>query len=513
MKKSLFRTGVALAVLAATASPAHASFLQEIGSPFVVGASPVGLYPVDLNRDGLPDLISVNSGGDSITPLLRQPGGGFAAEAAVAVGDGPNFGAVADFNRDGWPDFAADGYYAGTASILLRNPPSGWLSAPSSPVATGPAASMAAADFNGDGFIDLAVGQYDAGTVQILRQRRDGTFVAEGAAIATGSGTRYITAADFNADGRPDLAVTSIGSRTLSILITQPDGSLLPEGTPIPVGSDPWMTAAADFTGDGLLDLALTNYLSDTVILLRRESGGGFTEMAGSPMASPGGPVGLAAADFNRDGLIDLAVGTHRTSAVNVLLRRPDGTFAHDSGSPLSVGTNPYGIVAEDFNRDGKPDVAAANGTSSNVTVLLNTTPDPPGPPPPPPPPPPIPPTPSLSARLVLGWSVSKTTVKLTSVKLRDAPIGSRVRIYCKPCKVSQTLTTKAKTVTLTKLRNKKLKRKATFTVTVTAPGYNGMTLTRKVKNYGRSRAALRKAVKAPFIEGRRCVPLSGPKC
>ena len=38
-------------------------------------------------------------------------------------------------------------------------------------------------------------------------------------------------------------------------------------------------------------------------------------------------------------------------------------------------------------------------------------------------------------------------------------------------------------------------------------PGYSGLTFTRKVKSYGRTKAALRKAVKAPFSETRTCVP------
>jgi hypothetical protein len=70
-------------------------------------------------------------------------------------------------------------------------------------------------------------------------------------------------------------------------------------------------------------------------------------------------------------------------------------------------------------------------------------------------------------------------------------------------------VTTRKTTLSLSKLRNKRLKRRASFTVTVTRPGYHGLTFTRRVKNYGRTKAALRKAVRGPFSEGRRCVPLA----
>ena len=41
-------------------------------------------------------------------------------------------------------------------------------------------------------------------------------------------------------------------------------------------------------------------------------------------------------------------------------------------GSPLAVGAaQPYGVVAADFNRDGRTDVATVNGTGSNLSVFL----------------------------------------------------------------------------------------------------------------------------------------------
>lgn len=504
-------TCAGFALLAIAAAPAHASFLQELGSPFAVGTVPYGLVSADFNGDGATDLVSVNGSASSATLLLRRPGGGFVAEGATAVAAGPNFGAVADFNRDNRPDFAVAGYDGGgTASVHLRTPAGGFLPAPATPVATGPLGAIAAADFDGDLLVDLAVGQYNAGTVTIFRQRVDGTFSQEGAPIPTGDAPRFIATSDFNGDGRPDLAVTNTGSGTVTILLCRPDGSLQPEaGSPITVGAAPWMVAAGDFTADGRPDLAVASYTANSVSLLERGASGGFTPMAGSPLTVPGGPVGVAPADFNRDGRLDLAVSGAAASTVTVLLRQADGSFALDAGSPLPTGPNPFGIVAADFNLDGKPDLATANNSGASVSVLLNTTPDPASPPPPPPPPPTT--TPSLNARLVLTWTVNKRYLRLNTATLRDLPVGgATVKIYCKPCKVSQTIRTTKRTLSLTKLRNKRLNRRAAFTVTVTRPGSNGLLFTRKVKSYGRSKQALRRAVRAPFIETRRVTPPAG---
>ncbi len=46
-------------------------------------------------------------------------------------------------------------------------------------------------------------------------------------------------------------------------------------------------------------------------------------------------------------------------------------SFAQELGSPLPVDTDPYDVVAADFNKDGRPDLAVANGTASTISILL----------------------------------------------------------------------------------------------------------------------------------------------
>jgi hypothetical protein len=43
----------------------------------------------------------------------------------------------------------------------------------------------------------------------------------------------------------------------------------------------------------------------------------------------------------------------------------------------LGVGDNPNSLAVGDFNSDGKPDVVTANSLSSEISLLLNVTPDP----------------------------------------------------------------------------------------------------------------------------------------
>jgi FG-GAP-like repeat/Abnormal spindle-like microcephaly-assoc'd, ASPM-SPD-2-Hydin/FG-GAP repeat len=84
-------------------------------------------------------------------------------------------------------------------------------------------------------------------------------------------------------------------------------------------------------------------------------------------------PYSIAVADFNQDGILDLAVASagSSTDTVTILLGNGDGTFRHEAS--YTVGVAPTSIVAADFNGDGVLDLAVANSLSDYVTILLGT--------------------------------------------------------------------------------------------------------------------------------------------
>jgi hypothetical protein len=523
--RALAGCAAALGAALAFAATAQASFTQEPGSPFAVGANPYGVLVSDFNADNRPDVVAINGTSSTASVLLRQPAGGFAQETGspISVGGGPNFGAVADFNGDNRPDFAVANYVGGTVSVLLRLPGGGFVTegAPAAPKAT----AVAAADFNADGRPDLAVTNY-AGTVTILLRKLGGGFTAE-PAVPAGVLPRNIATADFNGDGRPDLAVTNYGGANVTILLRKASGGFEQDvGSPVAVGPSPAGIVAADFNSDGRPDLAVANFGSDTVSLLLRQAGGGF--VAGQAVTVGVHPLGVATADFNRDGLPDLVTTNNNgpASAVTILLGREGGGYAPDPSSPVPTASGAYGVGIADFDADGRADLAVSNDGSSNVTILLNSTP---GPtpltpvmkPPPTAPittatPPPIitpPPPPAINVRLILSWTVTERAVTLNSALVRDVPVGATVRLVCGRCTGNQTVTAKrAGGVTLSKLRGRKFRRGDAFSLTITKPGYVGQALTRTVKRYGRTDKAIRQAARGPFSEIRRCVPAGTTK-
>ena len=142
-------------------------------------------------------------------------------------------------------------------------------------------------------------------------------------------------------------------------------------------GTHPYALVSGDFTGDGRIDLAVANAGADPDSGLTAQSyvsilvnvGGTFTAINDTPTGS--NTVGLAAADFNRDGKLDLAAANFGSNSVSLLLNRGGGLLYNDHEKDLPTGRNPAGIVCADLNEDDIPDLVVANSGSDSVSVFL----------------------------------------------------------------------------------------------------------------------------------------------
>jgi hypothetical protein len=332
----------------------------------------------------------------SITVVNPAPGGGksnvvyfpvAAPESAVNFVEAPNsplqsylpFGlAAADFNEDGKPDLAV------AASIwvyvFLGNGDGTFASASGSPFkvesppyndgATPDNTAIVAADFSHRGHPGLAVADQPNDAAYILLGNGNGTFVPSSAAFANSGGEiDAMAAADFNADGNLDIAFDGLVVLGYGVGAFSAAGNLYASG--IPNG-----LALGDFNQDGKLDaIVASGYTagpgsSGSGLAVSLGNGNGtFTPGPDSPFALGVNLQGIVAADFNNDGKLDLAVTDSVGNTVIILLGNGDGTF----GAPLtiSVGKVPTAIVAADFNNDGKLDLAVANNGDNTVTLLL----------------------------------------------------------------------------------------------------------------------------------------------
>lgn len=184
--------------------------------------------------------------------------------------------------------------------------------------------------------------------------------------IGASGGAFHLTAAgDFNRDGIADIAqVTfpagdSSAPAVLTVSLGQADGSLKPVASHLVLGHAPRAIVAGDFNGDGIADLIVGDDNGSLMLFL----GDGTGKMrAGGDAARVSSVVSLAVADFNRDGIPDIAVSDWRASSVTVLFGIGNGSFRPAGSFPLRMaGASPH-LVAADFNRDGIPDLAVVYG-------------------------------------------------------------------------------------------------------------------------------------------------------
>ncbi len=332
----------------------------------------------DFNGDGIADVVSVNQGDNTVSVVLGNLAGGFNPQVSYPTGPAPTAVVTGDFNNDGNLDLAlTDGNCAyqvvgmaitelecdgGTVSILLGNGDGSFQPHLDYAIGKNPSA-LATADFNGDGKLDLAIVNSQDGTISVLLGHGDGTFQAQ--VLYTVPGVQSLVVGDFNNDHKVDLVV---GGGTLSTLLGNGDGTFqTPLNNSAHVGA--FGLAAADFNHDGILDV----FAGGGVFLGNGD--GTFVLHATYPAPSAG--ASAAAADLNGDAKPDLVLV--QQNSLTVLLGNGDGTF--QTPVPYGIALYAADVVITDLNGDGRLDLAVAESgcqayscsatATATVSVLL----------------------------------------------------------------------------------------------------------------------------------------------
>jgi len=241
---------------------------------------------------------------------------------------------------------------------------------------------------------------------RLYHQKADGTFedVTEKAGVQGSGYGMGVAVGDYDNDGFEDLYVTAYGGNKL--YHNNGNGTFTDVTEKAGVGGGGWSTSAlwVDLDNDGLLDIVVLRYLQwdfDDIwcgehkegyraychpdyfkpiapLVYHNDGNGHFTEISQKiGLNKPGKGLGIALADFDRDGKADLFVAND--SMLEFLYHnKGDGTFeevgllsqvAADGDGRTFAG---MGVDFADYNNDGKPDLIITDLANQRYALYRN---------------------------------------------------------------------------------------------------------------------------------------------
>lgn len=348
---------------------------------FAAGAVPFAVAAVDLDADADADLLTVNSVDSTVSVRLgngtREP----AAAGTHAVGASPTSIATGDLNGDGAADAVTADFGGSTVSVLLGDGSGGFAAAIPFSVGEGFQSPYAVAlgDANGDGRLDVATVNTNLENEGISVLLGDGAGGLGAATIHRVGPEPYnspqgILMSDVTGDGRADIVTANIGTSSLSLLVGDGSGGFAPAQS-LTAGAGPVMVAAGDVDGDGRIDIISLDHTGQSVSVLRGAGNGAFAAAQTyaiypeSGFSSSPWPWGLAVADVDGDGRVDIATANTQNDTVSVLTN--DGTGAFPRYFNFGAGARPGAVAVADIDGDGRADVITANRENRDVSVLF----------------------------------------------------------------------------------------------------------------------------------------------
>jgi hypothetical protein len=366
------------AFLLAFGAVASAAQFTDISASSLNVPGCIGAAWGDYDGDGHPDLVLTGVASGHWPMLLHNDGDLAFSDVSAQMGfpataDEQDGVAWADYDNDGDPDLiiaCGSGH-----PKLYRNDGSEFTDVSAEAgidVAAGPGRGVAWCDYDADGWLDVFICNTMSNTSHLLHNDGNGTFTD----VTTAAGMTGLAAptagnaaawADFDNDAKPDLILSRMGARPL-LYHNNGDGTFTEAGLAagLAVASDTFGVAWGDYDNDGYLDCYLASATGIRDWLLHNNGDGTFTDVAATAgmAADTRVGVGVAWADFDSDGWLDLYVGNIDTGNQPFLYHNNgNGVFSEVAGSAGLGGSRPNEAAAwADLDLDGKADLFSGVG-------------------------------------------------------------------------------------------------------------------------------------------------------
>jgi hypothetical protein len=224
-------------------------------------------------------------------------------------------------------------------------------------------------DLDGDGDLDVIVSNDAPDPKRVHLNDGKGAFRAASTFGRPEWPTRNATVGDLNGDGLPDVIAANRGRNSANyVCLNRGQGRF--DADCLAFSHESATTiAAADFDRDGSLDLAVPHRDGGQSYVYLGDGKGGFSDRRRTPFGPPDAAIRVAeAADVNGDKLLDI-VAIDERRGVFVFLGRPGG---FSSGVPIAGGTAvPYALTVGDLNLDGRIDLVVGH-VEAPSTVFFN---------------------------------------------------------------------------------------------------------------------------------------------
>ncbi|MEP1447318.1 MAG: VCBS repeat-containing protein [Paraglaciecola sp.] len=353
----------------------HASALNLGGTVFkptlmTLGKGESSLAVFDFNSDGHKDLVVSNYADNNIV-IYRGNGKGNLTEInRASAGMNPTDIATADINGDGDFDIAIANHETSYMTVLLGDGKGNFNPAAYSPLgieAKPHLHEVQLHDLDNDNKVDLIVDNRANEGLLVLKGLNDGSFQTPGELInVAGDPYRGFAIADLNADGRLDIVTPN--QQEVGIILNDSSERLSFSLHAVVESIRPFSVELADLNGDGHKDLIVASN-ADDVTIIPGDGTGNFLEKQKTSIKTSSGAKQIAIGDINGDGIKDSLISSWSGKLLIILGNK--SKFETISFEHKEI-PNPWAVVMEDFNQDGKSDFIISDGNSTNALMYVS---------------------------------------------------------------------------------------------------------------------------------------------